>query len=537
SASDTDIEFGPLDQQIGSLLEALRAVDAHIQSRVSNLRRRRNNLSFIHRLPFEILVEIFRSVTDGVFFSHRYYQVLGTLTGVCTLWASIIGQAPTLWTVVFDHYDLRLVDKIIDKSGNYPLSLLSRGWYHQRPIHETAESFLKRLCPTAYRWKAAEFSMGRQEIRDLETCLRDLSAPKLKKLCVVGEDGSGSSVELFRGGAGHLEELDLTAVSINQTSSLLSGLRILRLKYLNHSLTTRCLLVALMRCPNLSELRINSCALHESTTSDDLPARLELPHLNILDLCLVTPSAAISILTRISSPKYTYFRLVPETLQEVPSTDDILQSISHHIPSLRHLIVSAAKLAITLGWYNCQCIAGLPWSDPFFELSIDHDSPTTTVLAWITEAFAGVLEGVATKIVIGFYRALSEEDLAIMCRIPLINALRISGNQTSLLRHLSTPTLVNGKEHWPLPKLATLIIEEDHYNPDEILDMVESRYELRKPTSNAQLPSRFSSLVINGSGTTLGDHTVQQIRSIVGENFHLKQNMEDSDTDLDSDLD
>ncbi|KAG8892899.1 hypothetical protein FRB99_002358, partial [Tulasnella sp. 403] len=78
-------------------------------------------------------------------------------------------------------------------------------------------------------------------------------------------------------------------------------------------------------------------------------------------------------------------------------------------------------------------------------------------------------------------------------------------NHTALIRHLSTPTLISGKLYWPLPALAALTIQADDCTPEEILDMVESRYGSKKAMLRAQFPSRFASLVINGPGKTLED--------------------------------
>ncbi|KAG8897373.1 hypothetical protein FRB99_008198, partial [Tulasnella sp. 403] len=175
SSSGSDIGFSVLDREIELLSETLCIVETQIQSRIFAAKKRRNSLPSIHRLPTEILVEIFNSVAkDGRFY---YYRWLGKLSLVCKLWATIIDQSPALWTE-FDQYDPRLVDKIIAKSGNCSLSLCvssssQRGRY-----------LLERLLPIAYRWKTADFIMDAQDKEFLQTYLEGVSAPKLKRLGV-----------------------------------------------------------------------------------------------------------------------------------------------------------------------------------------------------------------------------------------------------------------------------------------------------------------------------------------------------------------
>ncbi|KAG8899744.1 hypothetical protein FRB99_006460, partial [Tulasnella sp. 403] len=416
--SDADISPAVLDGQIESLLEALRSVEVHVQLRIRHAKARRNGLSFIHRLPVETLVEIFETVANGEeVFLDCYPQALGRLSSVCTFWATIINQVPKLWTTVFDHYHPRLIDKIISRSGEYPLSLLSSEYHNGNTIYryQTMESFLKRLRSTAHRWEVIELSIREEDGHFLETCLGDLSAPKLKKLRIQLKIEGGIFIDPFRGGTGHLEELDLAAATIHWTSPLLSRLQILRLRYSGAEMTTNRLLTTLAQCLNLSELLIDNFCFHGSTTSERLSTRLELPHLQVLDLIEIDPStAAYSILSCISSPKYKHFRFVSE-FEEEPHSGDVLPSFSHHIPSLRHLVASSRKVVIDLGLTNCRYVtrSNSTPDGPLFHLDIGHQSPMM-VLLWIKEAFPDMLNGVDTKLTIGRDAPVSEEDVAII---------------------------------------------------------------------------------------------------------------------------
>ncbi|KAG8901545.1 hypothetical protein FRB99_005227, partial [Tulasnella sp. 403] len=473
SISDTDTEVSALSRQFKLLSEALRSVEAQIQSRISEVRRLGNSPSFIQRLPVEILLEIFRSVVNEWHPPYGYYKALGRLSGVCPRWAAAIDQAPSLWSVVFNNLDPRMVDKIIDKSGDHPLSLWSWKWVDMRfeeYTYRTSEAFLKRLLPTVSRWEAAQLTMSGKDMRCLGAYLGDLSAPKLRKLHVEDEYGRGSPVNLLRGGTEHLEELELSGVSVCWTSPLLSRLRILRLKHLNYptdDVTTSRLLTILMQCPDLSELRIHRCDFYASTP-DELPPRFELPRLEVLDLDDIHPSTtAYSILSQISpSSKYKQFRLGSE-FEGAPPPSHV---ISHHIPSLRHLMATATidQVLMQFDFQTCRYIVQLMGHSPSLDVRIKYSSPMVT-LAWITEAFAGMFEGVATEAQIGHVLSdgdditvlsdeddtteaqaefvLSGEDIATICsHISTITTLHLSGNVAPFVHHLSTPTRIDGKQ-------------------------------------------------------------------------------------------
>ncbi|KAG8904527.1 hypothetical protein FRB99_001610 [Tulasnella sp. 403] len=533
SASDADIEFSAVDRQIELLLEALRGVEAHLQSRISQVKKRRNSLSIIHRLPIEILIEIFRSATHNlsVIDSNQddptgYYQALGALSAVCTFWSSIIDQAPKLWAVVSDNLDPRLLHKVINRSGDHPLSLLIEQW--QEDYEAGSESLLKLLCSTAHRWEFAQFALPGENMHRVEAYLAGLSALKLKKLYIEAEvPYGGGPIDVLRGGVGNLEELDLFAVPMRWTSPLLSGLRILRLQHItgsNTAMTTSRLLTTLIGCPDLSELLINNFRFLESTAADDLPGCLNLPHLQILNLTDTFPStAAYSIMSRISSLEYKYFRLIPG-YEELPS-GDVLQGISHHTPQLRRLMTSARRVSIELGPHNCQYHAYSTGDGPLLELDIDHASPVS-VLTWITDALSGLPEGVKTKLAIARGASVSEEDVTTLChKLPTITALCLLHAPTPFIHHLSTPTFINGKQYWALPKLASLIIREAAYEVEEILRLVEGRYG-RHTQSNSMvgLPDRFLSLVVQGSGDIWDAGTCLKISEIVGQD-HLGRNV------------
>ncbi|KAG8906257.1 hypothetical protein FRB99_007319 [Tulasnella sp. 403] len=491
--------------------KTFRIVKSHFRSRISQIKRHRNTFSLIHRLPVEVLVEIFRYAAQDESYAGGRYLRLGDLSRVCTFWASIIERSPTLWTTIYINDDTRLIQKIISSSA-----LKSTDGKSPNSDYQTKKKNTKRLLE----------------------CLTDASAPRLEKLCLsvdLTSGGAGTRIDLFHGGAGCLKELHLSGLSIPWTSPLLSRLRVLRLAYLKESVavTTMHILTTLTQCPEISELQIHNCDLRHSN-APDLPARLELPHLRVLSFCYVTPSAAsYSILRRISSPKYDQFILKSHPIITGPTPpDNLLETISHLVPSVMHLATLARHVTMCLGYFHCQYAT----EDFNLQFCLAHPSPPT-VLRWITTALGDAMKSVQVELDISSLP--SESDLLAVSSIPIITSLVLEcslNDQTPVIRFLSTPTLVDGKKHWPFPNLASLEVEEEACDPSEIRRMVESRYgrttESKKAKSKALLPAPFTSLVIDGSGTTLNDRTFRRIREIVGDDcftWDIQEDDEDED--------
>ncbi|KAG8892768.1 hypothetical protein FRB99_002446, partial [Tulasnella sp. 403] len=269
--------------------------------------------------------------------------------------------------------------------------------------------------------------------------------------------------------------------------------------------TTAHILTTLAQCPEIPELQIYPSSLRDSDASD-LPDRLELPHLRVLEIGLITPPVAkYSILSRISSPKYDHFRLDSDLpIGLLP--DNLLESISHIAPSLVHIVASVPCVEISLGDSECQY--SIHSVEHILNLDITYPAPST-VLEWITTVFGNAMKSVQADVTIERYTSPSENNPLAIGRIPLISSLKLlgRGNQTPITRHLSTALKVDGRLQWPFPELASLRIEENSNSPDEILLMLESRYghstKSKKADSKIGLPAPLVSFVIHGSGKTL----------------------------------
>ncbi|KAG8897374.1 hypothetical protein FRB99_008199 [Tulasnella sp. 403] len=330
---------------------------------------------------------------------------------------------------------------------------------------------------------------------------------------------------MFQGGADHLDSLNLQGVSVPWTSPLLSHLRILDMHeiYGLGAPTTHQLLTVLMQCPHLSELNIHDCHILESDISRDLPTRLDLPHLRLLVLVdIYPPSSAFSILSRISSPRYELFRLDSSFYtQEHLLVNDVFRNISHITPSLVHLVASAKEVQIFLEDHFCHFLSHPESSGrqlPSLDLLVFGHSPLT-VLEWLSKGFGGAMSNIPVVGVELARYSSGEGDPAVAAAIgsfPSTTNMKLCGDYTSIIRYLSTPAVIDGTQHWPLPELSKLTIKSGRYDPNLILEMVQSRYGTTDVDSTRQLPSRLKSLVLYGRNEPWDQHILGRIRDIMG---------------------
>lgn len=86
-------------------LEGFSILAAAVSDAMTRLERQRNSMAPIHRLPAELLAQIFLEASHpgfpDLFQEHdNYIECLHAFAQVCTSWAAIVRDTPSLWTVV-----------------------------------------------------------------------------------------------------------------------------------------------------------------------------------------------------------------------------------------------------------------------------------------------------------------------------------------------------------------------------------------------------------------------------------------------------
>ncbi|KAG8946826.1 hypothetical protein FRC04_011373 [Tulasnella sp. 424] len=111
----------------------------------------------IHQLPPELL-----QIIIGEAYDQKSYRDLFTIRSVCKYWMEIVDSMHELWTRVSLKHDPNLLSMILEKSSTQPLSVS----YKEDGIDSTGGAptpeekiagFLRRVTPSAGRWKSLEY--------------------------------------------------------------------------------------------------------------------------------------------------------------------------------------------------------------------------------------------------------------------------------------------------------------------------------------------------------------------------------------------
>ncbi|KAF9261248.1 hypothetical protein L218DRAFT_1001935 [Marasmius fiardii PR-910] len=113
-----------IDAQIFELEDALQSFERRYRTAVRSLRAQRNSFTGSHRLPTEILIEIFTYCTKAGRVDSDVHAKPKWLsfTHVCQRWRAVALHAPTLWTSPhFYHKELAL--EMIERAKDLPLEI------------------------------------------------------------------------------------------------------------------------------------------------------------------------------------------------------------------------------------------------------------------------------------------------------------------------------------------------------------------------------------------------------------------------------
>lgn len=258
--------FDPSGDTIGRctsvayLLESITtAFSAYVSAHVTSVKRRRNALLRINRLPPEILAMIFQESTSTPRFKKRRLDALAVLkpqlvaASVCSWWRSVIHCAPHLWTTI--PYDNgRLWYNAIRFSGDIlPLDIVFK-------TESNTEKQLLRFISNVpcNRWHSLTLDISGSSDSDIERIEEALAAgaPMLESITCVSANEYGDSLVVP-----HLPKLQRIHASGSSLELHSLGyalpLRYLHLSdsyYENEELVD--LLAFLAACPSLEELMV-----------------------------------------------------------------------------------------------------------------------------------------------------------------------------------------------------------------------------------------------------------------------------------------
>ncbi|KDQ19468.1 hypothetical protein BOTBODRAFT_28043 [Botryobasidium botryosum FD-172 SS1] len=499
-----------LDEEIKAAELAFRAYEAHSSREIEALRRRRNQLAPVLRLPNETLsstllfaVRGFEKYTAGI-------QCLFTIASVCRAWRDVALGCPSLWARL-ERVPLPLFSLLLARSKQAPLDII----FDQKfalPLEENELSeYIALISQHAHQWRTLIF---RYPVFD-EIMLSLLSsAPHLEVLVLDGGppfyaqaiDSSTLFPHSFVDHTPSLRELTLRAIFIPFTHPIYSNLVKMELDHIEYVKpgSLREFFQALEASPLLEELALGFLLFSfPSVAGPSSP--VSLPRLQTLKLLFLKPSwAPTYFLSHLSIPPSAYLELAGDTelgsdlstiLPPYPNTHYNLPNLS----SITTLVIQVQAVAYAMSGSSRD-------KDLFvFELSADPLEELAAMISNLGRVFPmPLLDSVA----FGYFHLDSDQanlELAAVCRDffdrhPTIKILACKDCHESVLEILSTttPSLI-------CPRLQHLTVERGALSPQRLIEIVELRAKPRKTTpGNAEAE--------NGGGSdSVDDERLSQV--------------------------
>lgn len=251
------------------------------------LPRKANELTAINKLPFELVVDVLLASIEPR--EHRDLLRLQQLASIQALWWDVIRTAPQFWAVLYPMEDVEALHLKLRKSGNFPLTVI---WGDDYDVDGT-NTFMATVLPHRGRWRVIEFD--RIHIaRDAD--YMSLPMPRLESVTWSGA-GMQSFLVDFAGGS-RLRTLQISWVNLKWEGMQLSGLRALAI----HNAATFALsafVMTLRGCSDLRKLSLRRIDAADPWSNTEQP--FHLPNLELLELHLITHTAAIGLIRCIQS--------------------------------------------------------------------------------------------------------------------------------------------------------------------------------------------------------------------------------------------
>ncbi|EAU86948.2 hypothetical protein CC1G_09805 [Coprinopsis cinerea okayama7 len=289
-------------------IEELSRLDATIhaqETETRKLKRQRNKLVAIARLPPEVLGRIFLFHRDHMLVTPSSKRTLFwiSVTHVSHVWRNVALSCPQLWSIIhLDRMNPFLTSLFFERSKKAPLSIKIT----EKPVG--AEKILIRsLLAEPDRLRSLEVRSGKYE--ELIQPLSTVAAPLLEKFIYAPASGRAShnTLNVFSGGTPRLRHLELCDRTSPWTSNLFTGLTVIKVKITSRvAFDSPAFIRAMKSCPTLRHLSIRQAHSNLSATSH--VETVPLPQLEDLDL-LVSIQHCMQLLPCISFPSLKALKL------------------------------------------------------------------------------------------------------------------------------------------------------------------------------------------------------------------------------------
>ncbi|KAG8894793.1 hypothetical protein FRB99_000984 [Tulasnella sp. 403] len=500
---------------------------------ISSMNRRANAYALIHRLPVELLVNIFAHTLFSVP-PESYFNRLYDLMRVCWLWAEIIRERPFLWSFVHASANWAVIQTALKRSQTAPLIV-------KFPYDLTYPSWIDRpecneeLCQHVCRWRKVDLYVTSWGGLLGESPWLQTPAPLLEvlKINVVRGGDTGrtqGSVDLFKGSAPKLRKLCLYGFSVSWTSTIFASLKLLELTDLHVGAPTLTDFLNILRqcSQTLVDLVLERVVFQHDDQHFSRLRTVELPNLTYLTFKSLDPEHTKLLFSSLHIPSCRLYRLYGEVDDMTNSHPLDGAQNEDTITTFKSILNTAERVLIHL---NSESSVGIETkceknsAAPHLDLVIEDAGPMG-VFVWLSALLD--LPAVTAPITVKFYRGSYPQINQIgpvIGGIPGIRELNFKSVESNVILPvfalLGRSATHEDKITWPCPQLQTIVLRGCTYTPASLLSMLRNRYDPSNATVMSspgplpvELPVRLTSLQIKDR--IVGGTLLEQVEEVVG---------------------
>lgn len=288
-------------EELDLQVRALELLQGEIRARTTRLNSLRNNLVPIHRLPVELLIQIFLRTFNSL---HWKIETNRHLASVSKRWWQIVSSSPLLWPKISASRGVPRATLVLKKNPGGPLIVRLDT---RKATPSIQDEFMAVAVTEARRWQSivVQGPLMTKHFDFLET-----AAPVLQDLFAFQVKGNlEKRLELGEGRP--IVNVDVHCISLPWDSSRLGGLKTLQIRRLSKDLPTSEQLHGMLSAsPQLSWLRITDCLNGPSDPPDTGVAigtkpLISLPKLDTLIIQNIPASLRRLLYTHIDSTTVT----------------------------------------------------------------------------------------------------------------------------------------------------------------------------------------------------------------------------------------
>ncbi|KAG8952023.1 hypothetical protein FRC04_005356 [Tulasnella sp. 424] len=519
-----------LSTDLDCLKQRRQIEDLPLERRIAH-----NSGSTINLTPEEILIAIVACVVQDLLPSD-YYRTLSDMRLVCAGWNKLIEATPALWSVIDFAGTRTTIEQHLARAQNAALSVHCRmGW---KGVDR--ETFRELAVPTLSRCWAVDLDLP----LDCFDYLATTPAPALRTAHLLFFTTTPSEsvllpIDLFASQAPLLENIWILELPVRWTSPIFAGLRCLKIKKMGLDSPVIDLVEILLRCPRLSTLEIKGCAIEDATVTAGQAVPIPLPELEVLHLASSTSHVLVYIIENLEAcpTKQITIDLGPIMDEQVVrrlqlAGRTLLSRAQGPLRALQHLLV-----VVTIGIGENIEVASVYDKDQQFALHLKFKGPATVPWGpWFCQSALPSLPD-SVKLTVHFRsrpRPSFPSDFAVLPQVETLRVMAVHDIKP-FLEWMSAPIHApNGgggaqKDCWPFPGLREFEVFDGTVDAEDLLKLLEPRYNLRSPdgaASEVQTAPRLQTLRLPYTGKVFVDNSsydsqehslFQKIKIILGQ--------------------